>query len=293
MNKKFSIFFLFIGLSLYAQEDITKAQNHLEKGEINQSRTILLSHLDSNPQDLKANLILGDIASFEKKWDLALSYYKKLLIKDPSNADYNFRYGGVLGLKAIYVSKIKAVVYVPDIKKYLEKAADLDPSHVKSRRALVELYMQLPMLLGGSEAKAQRFANELKNVAPLEAALSQAFILNETGKKDEAKFLIQKSLVQIKKPYTSSKENYLNYEYGKLTAEYNTDLQKGLKLLDAYILNYNYKDMHSLEWAYFRKAQIQAHLKNKAEAIKLINKALAINGNFEEAKVEKKRIQQL
>lgn len=90
-----------------------------------------------------------------------------MLNSNPSSADYNFRYGGVLGLKAITVSKIKAVVYIPDIKKHLEKAADLDQKHIKSRRALVELYMQLPGLLGGSESKAQRYANELKKIARL------------------------------------------------------------------------------------------------------------------------------
>src|SRR5690606_25697306 len=143
---------------------------------------------------------LGDIASFEKNWDVALGHYKKLLNHEPSNADYNFRYGGALGLKAINVSKLKAVVYIPDIKKYLEKAADLDPKHIKSRRALVELYMQLPGLLGGSEAKAQRYANELKKIAPLEGALSQAFIFKQTGKENEAKSLVQKTLSQIKSP---------------------------------------------------------------------------------------------
>lgn len=293
MKKKYTIFFLLLGFSLHAQEELNKAQYHLDRGETVQSKKILLSHLETNPQNIKAISMLGNIASFEKKWDEALFYYKKLLTTDPNNADYNFRYGGVLGLKAINISKIKAVVYIPDIKKYLEKAADLDPNHIKSRRALVELYMQLPGLLGGSESKAQRYANELKKIAPLEAALSQAFVLKETGKGTEARNIIKKTLSQINKPYTQSEKNYLNYEFGKLAAEYNVDLPKGLKLLDAYIANYNYRDMHSLEWAYYRKAQIQALLKNKAEASRFINKALAINANFKEAQAEKKRIQQL
>ncbi len=293
MGKYITTFFIAVSLSLHAQGDMATAQLYLQNGEISRSKAILHTRINSNPDDLKAISMLGDIASFEKNWDVALSHYKKLLNKDNTNADYNFRYGGALGLKAINVSKLKAVVYIPDIKKYLEKAAELDPGHIKSRRALVELYMQLPGLLGGSEAKAQRYANELKRIAPLEGALSHAFILKNTGRENEARVLVQKALSQINRPYSTTDQNYLNYEFGKITAEYNSDLQKGIKLLDAYISNYNYKDIHSLEWAYYRKAQIQAHLKNKSEANKNINKALALRNDFEEAKLEKKKIQEL
>ena len=293
MKNFITVLLVLTSLSIQAQVDIEKAEQHLDNGEINKSKTILASRLKSDPNDLKAISLLGDIASFEKKWDVALAYYKKLLNNDPSNADYNFRYGGALGLKAINVSKLKAVVYIPDIKKYLEKAAELDPKHIKSRRALVELYMQLPGLLGGSESKAQRYANELKKIAPLEGALSQAFIMKQTGRNREAKSLVQKTLSQIKNPLSNSDQNYLNYEFGKVTGEYNTDHQKGIKLLDAYISNYNYKDIHSLEWAYYRKAQIHALLKNKPEANKYIERALALRSDFEEAKLEKKKIQEL
>ncbi len=284
---------ILVSLSVQAQVDIKNAQQFLEKGEVTKSKAILTSGIKSYPYDLMAISLLGDIASFEKKWDVALTHYKKLLNHDPSSADYNFRYGGALGLKAINVSKLKAVVYIPEIKKHLEKAAEIDPKHIKSRRALVELYMQLPGLLGGSESKAQKYANELKKISPLEGALSQAFIFKQTGRESEARILVQKSLSQITRPHSTAEQNYLNYEFGKVTAEYNTDLQKGLKLLDAYIINYNYKDIHALEWAYYRKAQIHTLLKNKPEASKLINQALALKSDFEEAKLEKRKIQEL
>lgn len=293
MRKFFQSIFIFLSVCAHSQEDMKNAQMHLDNGELKKSKVILESRLNANPDDEKALLMLGDIASFEKNWDVALGYYKKLLNANPSSADFNFRYGGVLGLKAITISKIKAVVYIPDIKKHLEKAANLDPRHIKSRRALVELYMQLPGLLGGSESKAQSYANELKNIAPLEGILSQAYILKQTGKESEALKLVQNAMNQIKGPYSSPSQNYLNYEFGKTAAEYDIDLHKGLKLLDSYIANYNYKDMHALEWAYYRKAQIHARLKNKPEATKFIDKALALKGDFEEAKLEKKKIQNL
>ncbi|CAN5234938.1 hypothetical protein BH23BAC2_BH23BAC2_26910 [soil metagenome] len=277
-------------LMTYSQTNEQGWKTSLKNGDIQKAKQILDARLSQNPNDLDAISDRGDIASFEKDWDIAVTQYKKLLTNDPKNSDFHFRYGGALGLKAVSVSKIKAVVYIPDIKKHLEKAAELDPKHIKSRRALVELYMQLPALLGGSKSRAQHYANQLNKIAPVEGALSQAYILKKSGEEKEALKIVQKALDQFKGPKTTAESNYLNYEFGKITAEYNTDLQKGLILLDTYIQNYNYKDIHSLEWAYYRKAQIQALLKNKPEATKFINRALAIRGNVQEAQLEKKKI---
>lgn len=267
------ILLIFLSSLSYAQTPISNAQQHLDKGEMHKAKEILEDHLDSHPADVVAISHLGDIAAFETKWDVALSHYKKLLNLNPENAEYNFKYGGVLGLKALKVSKIQAMVYIPEIKKHLEKAAKLDPSHVKSRRALVEFYMKLPSVLGGSTSKAQHFANQLKNISKLEASISQGFIHKENGDTDEANLQYHKAFSQSKVPHMTQESNYLNYEMGKIAADNNIELSKGLIFLDAYIKNYNYRDIHSLELAYYRKAQIQSHLRNKIEAQRLIDKA--------------------
>lgn len=284
---------IFLSYFSFAQTSISIARLHLNKGEVPKAKQILEDHLSSHPHDLDAISYLGDIAAFETKWDVALSHYKKLLNQDPENAEYNFKYGGVLGLKALKVSKIQAMVYIPEIKKHLGKAAKLDPSHVKSRRALVELYIKLPSILGGSTSKAQFYANQLKNISRLEASISQGFIHKENGNNDEANAQFQKAFLHSKVPHQKPEFNYLNYELGKIAADNNIELAKGLIFLNSYIKNYNYRDIHSLEWAYYRKAQIQAHLRNKIEAQKSIDKALSLRAGFEEAKLEKKRIKDL
>ncbi|QED38843.1 hypothetical protein FK178_14455 [Antarcticibacterium arcticum] len=276
-----------------AQAALTTAHGHLQANETYQAKAVLTTHLESHPNDLKAISLLGDIAIFENKYDAALSHYKYLLASNAESADYNFKYGGALGLKALNVSKIQAMVYVPEIKKYLEKAAELDPTHIKSRRALVELYLQLPGIFGGSITKARLYAGELKKVSALQAAISQGFIMKESGTEEEAKLQFKKAFSLMKSPDSNPENNYLNYEMGKIAAENNIEPLKGLKFLDFYITNYNYRDIHTLEWAYYRKAQIQTHLRNKLAAQKLINKALSLRENFEEARLEKKKIQQL
>lgn len=276
-----------------AQSEVAKAENFLNKGEINKAEIVLEKYFQTNDQDLNAVAYLGDISGFKKDWDKAISYYKVLVEKEPANAEYNFKYGGAIAMKTLELSKLRAISYIPDLKKHLEKAAKLDPTHVKSRRALVELYMQLPGLLGGSEEKARKYAVELKDLNAIEAALARAFIYKETNNEKEALISFKQALALAEKKSHNKKNNYLNYELGKISAEYNIEHQKGLQLLDTYIQNYNYTDIHGLEWVYYRMAQIQAHLQNKAEAIRLVNKALSFRSDFEQAIREKKRIQNL
>jgi len=265
----------------------------LNSGRIDKAKSILTEKLTNNNTDVRSIELLGDIASFEKKWDLAISFYKKLIVAHPENSGFNLKYGGALGMKALSVSRFQALVYIPDIKKYLELAANQDRRQIESRRALVELYIQLPGILGGSEEKAVEYAEQLISLSPVNAYLAKGFIIEETKN-------IEKALVYYKLALKKHKEtnkyldlNSLNYELGKVSAEFNLEPRYGVELLDKYIKNYSYKDIYSMEWVYLRKAQIMANLNNKKEAIKYIDKALTLKGDFKEALRERERIQAL
>ena len=124
---------------------------------------MFIQHIKGNPNDLKTIEYLGDIAGYAKDWDEALSFYEPLAEEDPQNANYHFKCGGAMGMKALEISRIRALGYIGDIKRYFETAAKLDPVHIEVRWALVEYYIQLPGIIGGSERKAVKYANELLN----------------------------------------------------------------------------------------------------------------------------------
>lgn len=132
--------------------------------------------MEANPNDQKTLEYLGDIASNAEDWDTAIEYYKALIEEDDSNANYQYKYGGALGMKALTVNKLLAATYVGDLKFHFEKAASLDPSHIDARWALVELYMQLPGILGGSEEKALEYANQLLLLSPVDGFLAKGRI---------------------------------------------------------------------------------------------------------------------
>lgn len=66
-------------------------------------------------------------------------------------------------MKAKESNKFKALGMIDEIKDSFEKAISLNPKHIESRWALIELYIQLPGIVGGSESKAIQYSNELYN----------------------------------------------------------------------------------------------------------------------------------
>jgi tetratricopeptide (TPR) repeat protein len=252
---------------------------------------LLESQLKKAPNDLNVLLELGDRASFNKDWDRAIDYYKKAVDFSPKNATFNFKLGGAYGMKALSVPKLQALVYISDIKTYLEEAARLDPLHIEARRALVEVYMQLPGILGGSKSLADKYAMQLKNVSTLDYLLAKAFIVKQEEGLPAARNLYFQcfNLDKLKEV----NRNGLNYELGKISAELQVESHYGLKLLDTYLQNYSYKDIYSLEWVYLRKAQIYRNLEQPNEAKQFIEKSLTLRANFKEAIEEKERIEGL
>ena len=293
MKKITLLVLLFTIGNTFGQSVTDKAHLYLKQNEINRAKNLLKDQVDKNKSDIIAIEMLGDIYSYEKEWDKAIESYKNLVENDPENASYNLKYGGALGMKALSVSRLQAVVYIPDIKKYLERAADLNKNQIESRRALVELYVKLPGFLGGSTDKAIKYSDELKKISSVNAYLAKGFIVKENEGKDESLAYYKNAFKQYKFNNNMASTNSLNYELGKVAAELNLESEYGLKLLDAYIKEYNYKDIYSLEWVYLRKAQIMANLNKKSQALSYIQKALTLKGNFKEALAEKERIQDL
>ncbi|MCP9201563.1 hypothetical protein MKO06_16755 [Gramella sp. GC03-9] len=282
------IIYLFVGTAV-AQQNLNEAKKHLEEGKIEEARELLVQYED----DLEAIEYLGDIASFEKDWDAAIDYYKELVEAEPSNAMYNFKLGGAMGMKAYYGSKFQAALLITDVKNYLKKAAELDPKHTETRRALVELYMQIPGFIGGSKTIAQSYASDLDRLNEVDALLADAYIYKIEDYRELAKSKYENAIrTAVRKPNLITR-NYLKYELGEASAIFEVQLKEGKQLLQEYINDYGYKDLKSPAWAYLRLAQIERLQENQKAALEHIEKSLAIEPGFEKAIVEKQKIQRL
>lgn len=173
---RFLIFFLFLIPMQNFANDFNRAEVLFQQGKYALAKPIFEEIVKDEPQNYKAIEYLGDIAGHFKKWDEALKYYEKLKKSDSKNANYQYKFGGVLGMKAKEGNKFAALGLLGDVEKAFLTAASLDLKHVDARWALVEYYLQVPGILGGSEKKAQKYAGELLVISPVDGYLALGYI---------------------------------------------------------------------------------------------------------------------
>lgn len=169
-------FFLLFPLLILAQPNFDKAEQLFKEKKYDLAEPFFESHLKENPTHLKTIEYLGDIKARKKSWDEAMAYYKKLKQLKPLEANYYFKYGGVMAMKAKESNKFSALGMVGEIRKSFEKAIELNPKHIEARWGLLYLYLHLPGIVGGSEVKAIRYSNELLKLSPVDGYLSRGQI---------------------------------------------------------------------------------------------------------------------
>lgn len=297
--KKLLIFFLFPVL-VFSQTELEDAKKYIKSKQFLKAEQVVSNYVKSHPYNLEAIEILGDAYGHQKKWDKAITYYKKLVDKKPKTANYHYKYGGALGMKALSISKIQALGIIDDVKEAFLNAAALDPNHIEARWALVELYMQLPGIIGGSKSKSLKYAGELEKLSTVDGYLAKGYIYEYNDEPELAETYYkkaikvggslacyekltnfyknndepEKAITNIEASHKKHQRNALHYQLGKVAAEYNIDTKKGEQCLHNYIKNYSAKDGVPIAWANYRLAQIYTHRKNKTEALRYINQAI-------------------
>ncbi|WP_281231827.1 tetratricopeptide repeat protein [Flavobacterium gelatinilyticum] len=174
--KKLLIILLILPIYGWAQTNFEKAEKLFHSKKYNEAEVLFEGILKSSPSDIKTLEYLGEIAGHQKSWVKGAAYFKKLKTLKPNTADYFFKYGGCLAMRAVEVNRLKAFTMVGDMKEAFEKAIELNPKHVQARWALIEIYLQLPGILGGSESKAIAYSNELAQFSPVDGYLSRGRI---------------------------------------------------------------------------------------------------------------------
>ncbi len=170
------IFLFLVSFPISAETDFEKAEKLFQQEQYDKAKLLFEEYLKSNPDSFKSIEYLGDIAGHQKSWDEALRYYKTLRDLFPKTANYHYKYGGALGMKARSVSYLKAYGMVDEIEKAFLTAAKLDPKHIEARWALVIFYIELPGIIGGSEKKSLKYANELLALSKVDGYLAKGYI---------------------------------------------------------------------------------------------------------------------
>ncbi|WP_188049947.1 lipopolysaccharide assembly protein LapB [Flavobacterium sp. GP15] len=221
------IFFLLIPFLMWSQSNFEKAEKFFQEEKFEQAQALFELYLKSNSGDLKTIEYLGDIAGQNKSWDKAIAYYKRLKELKPLEANYYYKYGGALGMKAKDSNKFKALGMIDEVKESFEKAISLNPKHIESRWALIELYIQLPGIVGGSESKAIKYSNELMQLSTVDGYLSRGHI-DEFFKRYELAEKQYKKAIEL----TGSKVSY--YKLANLYKNKMKQPDKAKSVLEVY-----------------------------------------------------------
>lgn len=166
----------FLSLSVFSQSNFEKGERLLAQNKYEEAKSHFTVNLKQYPSDPKTLEYLGDIAGSQKNWEEATTYYEKIKNKYPNNANYQYKYGGALGMKAKESNKFVALGMIDDVENSFLTAAKLDTKHTDTRWALVMLYLELPAIIGGSEKKAQKYADELMQISKIDGIMAKGHI---------------------------------------------------------------------------------------------------------------------
>lgn len=296
---------------------LSEVSDLIDQKKFGDAEAELHKYLKHDPANRLAREYLGDVYGHHKNWDKAIEYYEALTKEVPMNANYQYKYGGSIGMKALTISKIRAVSYIGDMRKAFEKAAELDPKHIDARWALVEFNISVPGILGGTEKKALKYADELEQLSQVDGYLAKGYVAEYSDRLNDAERYYrkaidvggsvtcyqkltdfyektakqpQKAIATIEKAQIRHRRNALHYQIGKVAAEYNVELDKGEQCLKIYLENHSAKDGVPKSWAYYRLAQINRHKGKKEEALKWVNSAIKAKSNLKPALKEKQLI---
>ncbi|KLT71123.1 tetratricopeptide repeat protein [Flavobacterium sp. ABG] len=174
--KQLLLLFLLSPLVMCSQSNFEKGEKLFHAKKYDEAQNLFEEVLKSKPSDTKVIEYLGDIASYNKSWEEAVTYYKKLKELKPTEANYYFKYGGALGMRASEVNKFKALGMATEVRESFEKAIELNPRHLQARWGLIEYYLHLPGIFGGSETKAIFYSVELMQLSAVDGYLSKGRI---------------------------------------------------------------------------------------------------------------------
>jgi tetratricopeptide (TPR) repeat protein len=225
--KKYCLFIFLIPLFSFSQSNFEKAEKLFNQEKYALAKPLFENELKDSPNHIKTIEHLGDISVHLNNLDKAISYYRMLIKLQPNEANFYYKYGGALGLKSQAGGKWVAIRLIGDMKSSFEKAISLKPNHLEARWAMIEYYLQVPGLFGGSEKKAQNYANQLMALSTVDGYLAR-------GKIDE-----------YFERFKSAEKNYLKAiqiggfktTYDRLTALFKVKLlqpDKAIKVLEEY-----------------------------------------------------------
>lgn len=303
------IIFLLISCSVWAQSNVEKAKTFYEARKYDEAEKLLKGIPEKSTEYAAAQYYLGRVSFDKKEYDDAAEYFEEATEADPKQADYFNWLGNTYGTIAQSANMFKQGILAPKMKKAWEKAIELDAKNLSARTSLIQYYLQAPGFMGGSVDKAKEVAKQIvslnaaeghrqlgtiyvheKKIAEAEKEFQEAVKINADYVSVLANFYTNqkqydKAFAMFEEALKKNPDDYVSvYQVGKTAALSGQRLDRGEECLKKYLTHTPAQNEPTHAGANMRLAQIKEKRGNKAEAKKLFETALRLDGNLKEAK---------
>lgn len=301
--------FLLLPIALFSQSSVEKAKTLYETKKYDEAEKILKSVGEKAADYAASRYYLGRIAFDKKEYDDASDFFEEATEADPKGADYFNWLGNTYGTIARDANMLKQGMLAPKMKKAWEMAIALDPKNIDARTSLIQYYLQAPGFMGGSIDKAKEVAKQIIALNPAEGhrQLGNVYLSDKKPAEAEKEFLeavkinpdyisllanfytnqkqYDKAFTMFEEAIKKNPEDYTSiYQVGKTSALSGQKLDRGEECLKKYLTHTPTQNEPSHAGANMRLAQIKEKRGQKAEAKKLFETALKLDGGLKEAK---------
>jgi tetratricopeptide (TPR) repeat protein len=287
---------------------IDQARKLLESKKYDETIQLLTPVEEGDKEYAAARYFLGRVAFDQKQYDAAAEYFEEASETNTTEAEYFTWLGNTYGTIAQDANVLKQGMLAPKMKNAWERAITLDMKNVDARISLIQYYTKAPGFMGGSFDRAREMANQIIKLSPARGhfELGNIYVTEKNIIGAEKEFT---EMVQLDPAYTSALANFYAgqkqydkafalleeelkknpesfltmYQIGRASATTGQRLERGEECLRNYLKYTPKPNEPSHAGANMRLAQIVERKGNKAEAKRLFEAALKLDGTLKEA----------
>lgn len=257
-------------------------------------------------------------------WDMAMDLAEDLVDDFPKSSTAHYLLASAIRVKMQDVSQVRAMFSLGDYKEALATAIELDPKNVDARTEEIGFYMVAPGVAGGDKDLAAEKIKALKAVDQLKGLEMEAQLAAVNQDPVKAKAVLEElillkpnspgALMQLavmamqQKDYLKADEYLLKinaeedagwplmaqYQRAKARVLAKQDSDTAIDLLQSYQQSFSTVDtdlnLPDTAAVYWRMALAHENKGEQAQAVDLLKKSVKLNGDFEPAQDDLKRL---
>ena len=170
------------GVALFEQQRYAEAKARLQRVA------------ESHPEDARAAYYLGRIALMEGNAKEGAQWLERATKADPESARYFRWLGRAYAREALRANKLRGAMLAGRVRGALERAVALDPANIDARTELMQFYLAVPGIVGGSVSKAKEQAAEIAGLNGYRGRIAEGMIAEREDRDEAAREAYQSAI---------------------------------------------------------------------------------------------------